>query len=91
MHTQLISLTLLGAAAFAQAPPPKESPKPPQIAAEIRARFWRAQAEDISAAARAKQAQEATKAVQEEMQKECGDKFVLALDAAGEPSCQAKQ
>jgi hypothetical protein len=91
MHTQLIGLILLGMAAFAQAPALKESPKPPQIAAEVRARFWRAQAEAIAANARAKQAQEAAKAVQEEMQKQCGDQFALAMDAAGEPSCQAKQ
>jgi hypothetical protein len=25
------------------------------------------------------------------MQKQCGDQFALAMDAAGEPSCQAKQ
>jgi hypothetical protein len=91
MHTQLIALTLLGGAAFAQAPPPKESPKPPPIAAGTRARFWRAQAEAIAAAARARQTQDAVKAVQEEMQKECGDGFVPALDSAGEPSCQARQ
>jgi hypothetical protein len=91
MHTQLMGLSLLGAAALAQAPPPKESPKPPPIAAEMRARFWRAQAEATAAAARAKLTQEAVKAVQDEMQKECGVNFVLALDAAGEPSCQAKQ
>ena len=91
MHSQLIGIALLGAAAFGQAPPPKESPQPSRIAAEMRARFWRAQAEAIAAAARAKQAQDAARAVQEEMQKECGDKFTLALDAAGEPSCQPKQ
>jgi len=90
MHSQLIGLALLAMAAFAEAPP-KESSKPPQIAAEMRARFWRTQAESIAAAARAKQAQEAAKAAQEEMQKECGDKFVLAMDAAGEPSCQKRQ
>ncbi|MGD0360274.1 MAG: hypothetical protein ABSC93_05365 [Bryobacteraceae bacterium] len=91
MHTQLIGLALLGMAALAQAPPSKSQPKPPQIAAEMRARFWRAQAEAIAAAAKAKQAQEAAKTAQEEMQKECGEQFVLALDASGEPSCQARQ
>lgn len=95
MYSQLIALTLLAAAAlaaaaFAQAPAPKESPKPPQITAELRARFWRTQAEAIAAAARAERAQEAAKAAQEEMRKACGDKFVVALDADGEPSCQAK-
>ncbi|MGC9950384.1 MAG: hypothetical protein ABSF64_28805 [Bryobacteraceae bacterium] len=89
MHTQLIGLTLLGASAWAQAPP-TEPPQPPRIAAEMRARYWRAQAEAIAAAARARQAQEAAKAAQDEMQKACGDKFLLALDAAGEPACQAK-
>ncbi len=91
MYSQLIALTMLGMAALAQPIPPKESPKPPSIAAEIRARFWRAQAEAMAAAARAKQTQEAVKAAQDEMQKACGDQFVLALDAAGEPSCQTKQ
>jgi hypothetical protein len=91
MYSQLIALTLLAVAAFAQAPAPKESPKPPQITAEIRARFWRTQAEAIAAAARAERAQEAAKAAQEEMRKACGDKFIVALDAEGEPSCQAKQ
>jgi hypothetical protein len=91
MYSQLIASTLLAAAAFAQTPAPKEPPKPPQIAAEVRARFWRTQAEAIAAAARAERAQEAAKAAQEEMRKACGEKFVVALDAEGEPSCQAKQ
>jgi hypothetical protein len=91
MYSQLIGLTLLAAAAFAQAPAPKESPKPPQIAAEMRARFWRTQAEAIAAAARAERAQEAAKAAQDEMRKACGEKFIVALDVEGEPSCQAKQ
>jgi len=91
MHTQLMGLTLLAAAALAQVPLQKATPEAPQIAAEMRARFWRAQAEATAAAARAKQAQETAKAVEAEMQKQCGDKFVLALDAAGEPSCQAKR
>jgi len=90
-----MGLTLMGAAAFAQGGAPKEAlqeeNKAPRIAAEMRARFWRSQAEAIATAARAKQAQEALKAAQEEMQKTCGDKFSLALDAGGEPSCQAKQ
>ncbi|HXM44139.1 MAG TPA: hypothetical protein VN924_23085 [Bryobacteraceae bacterium] len=87
MYSQLIGSTLLAVSAFAQAPAAKEAPKPPQIAAEIRARFWRTQAEAIAAAARADRAQEAAKAAQEEMRKACGDKFTVALDAAGEPSC----
>jgi hypothetical protein len=91
MYTQLILLVLLGTAAFGQDSLPKEPAKPPQIPAEMRAHFWRTQAEAIAAAARAKQAQEAAKSAQDEMQKVCGDKFVVALDAAGEPSCQAKQ
>jgi len=91
MYSQLIAFTLLAAAAFAQAPAPQESPKPPQITAEMRARFWRTQAENIAAAARAERAQEAARAAQEELRKACGDKFTVALDAEGEPSCQAKQ
>jgi len=91
MYSQLIALTLLAGAAFAQAPAPTESPKPPQISAEVRAKFWRTQAEAIAAAARAERAQEAAKAVQEEMRKACGERFIVALNAEGEPSCQAKQ
>jgi hypothetical protein len=90
MYSHLIALTLLAAAAFAQAPAAKQSPTLPQITAEMRARFWRTQAEAIAAATRAERAQEAAKAAQEEMRKACGDKFNVALDAAGEPSCQAK-
>ena len=88
-----ITIALLTTAASSlggQAPVPKEVPAP-HITAELRARFWRTQAEAIAAAARAKQAQEAAKAAQEEMQKECGDKLIVALDPSGEPSCQAKQ
>jgi hypothetical protein len=91
MYSQLIALTLLAEAAFAQTHAPKELPKPPQVTAEMRARFWRTQAESIAAAARAERAQEAAKAAQEELRKACGDKFAVALDAEGEPSCQAKQ
>ena len=90
MYSQLIALTLLAASAFAQAPAAKGSPKAPQITAEMRARFWRTQAEAIAAAARAERAQEAAKAAQEAVRKACGDEFVVALDAEGEPSCQAK-
>jgi hypothetical protein len=90
MYSQLIASILLAAAAFAQAPAGKESPKPPQITAEVRARFWRTQAEAIAAAARAEKAQEAAKAAREEMRKACGEKFVVALDSSGEPACQAK-
>jgi hypothetical protein len=90
MHTQLIGLSLLAVAAFAQAPAQKAF-KPPQIPAEMRARFWRTQAEAIAAEARAKQAQEAAKAAQDEMQNVCGDGFALGLDAAGEPACRARQ
>jgi hypothetical protein len=91
MYSQLIVSTLLAAAAFAQASAPKESLKPPQITAEMRARFWRTQAESVAAAARAERAQEAAKAAQEEMRKACGDKFMVALDTEGEPACQPKQ
>lgn len=91
MYSQLIGLMLAGIAALAQAPAMKEESEAPQIGAEMRARFWRTQAEAMAAAARAKQAQEAVKTAQDEMQKTCGEKFALALDAAGEPSCQAKQ
>lgn len=91
MYSHLIALTLLATAAAAQTAAPKESPKPPQIAAEARARFWRTQAEAVAASARAERAQEAAKAAQEELRKACGDKFMVALDADGEPSCQAKQ
>lgn len=91
MYSQLMVLTLIGMTAFGQSAPPKESPKSPRIGAEMRARFWRAQAEAMAAAAKARQAQEAAKAAQEEMQKECGDKFVLAVDPAGEPFCEAKK
>jgi hypothetical protein len=91
MYSQLTALMLLAAAGSAQAPSPKESPKPPQITAEMRARFWRTQAEAIAAAARAERAQEASKAAQAEMRKACGEQFIVALDAAGEPSCQPDQ
>jgi hypothetical protein len=90
MYSQLIASTLVAAAAFAQTAAMKESPKPPQITAEMRARFWRTQAEAVATAARAERAQDASRAAQEEMRKACGDKFIVALDAAGEPTCQAK-
>jgi len=91
MYAQLIALTLLAAPAFTEAAASKESPKPPQITAEMRAKFWRTQAEAIAATARAERAQEAAKAAQEEMRKACGDGFRVALDGQGEPSCQPKQ
>lgn len=90
MYSQLIALTLLTAAAFAQTPAIKEPPKAPQIPAEVRARFWRSQAEAIASAARAERAADAAKTAQEELRKACGDKFVVAMDAEGEPACQPK-
>jgi hypothetical protein len=90
MYSQLIAWALLAGSSFAEAPAAKEASKPPQISAETRAKFWRTQAEALAAAARAERAQDAAKAAQEEMRKACGDKFIVALDEAGEPSCQAK-
>ena len=75
MYAQLMSFFLMGAAAGAQTPTPAEGSKPPQISSELRARFWRAQAEATAAAARAKQAQDTAKAMQDEMQKTCGDRL----------------
>jgi len=91
MYTQLIGLCLLAAAALAQAPAPKETPNTPRIPAEMRARFWRTQAEAMAAETRAKQAQEAAKAAQDDMRKACGDGFALSLDTTGEPACRARQ
>lgn len=79
------------ATAIADTPVPiAQSPAPPKIPAEMRAAFWRSQAEVIGIAAKAKQAQDNAVKIQNDMAQFCGEKWQLALDQTGEPSCQRK-
>lgn len=79
MHSQLMRWLVIGgwwmAASAAEAP---------QIGAEMRARFWRAQAALMAA-------QDGVRRVDAEMARVCGDGFVVGPDGAGEPSCQVKR
>jgi len=58
---------------------------PAQITVEQRARFWRAQAELLSAQNRAERALNALQSIQAEIAKTCGS--AVMLNASGEPAC----
>ena len=60
-----------------------------QITVEMRARFWRAQAEYLAATVQAQRAKAALESAQAEMQKACGEQPVVA-DANGDPECGPK-
>ena len=84
---------ILAAIAFA-ADEPKPAPKAavPTISAELRASFWRRQAEAMTAQNTAQKAKEAADAAVAEMRKACGSTANLELDAAtGEPVCKEVQ
>jgi hypothetical protein len=57
-----------------------------QITAEMRAKFWRAQAEYIAATVQAQRAKAALDSAQAEMQKACGEQPVVA-NSSGDPEC----
>ena len=81
---------MLAAIAFA-ADEPKLAPKAavPTISAELRANFWRKQAESSAANNAAQKAKDAADAAVAEMRKACGTSS-LELDATtGEPVCKA--
>jgi hypothetical protein len=86
---------MLAAIAIA-ADEPKPAPKTvatavPTISAELRANFWRRQAESSAANIAAQKAKEAADAAVAEMRKACGTSS-LELDATtGEPVCKAVQ
>ena len=83
---------ILAAIAFA-ADEPKPAPKAavPTISAELRANFWRKQAESSAANNAAQKAKDAADAAVAEMRKACGTSS-LELDATtGEPVCKAVQ
>ncbi|MDR3798006.1 MAG: hypothetical protein P4K93_07625 [Terracidiphilus sp.] len=87
---RIIAITmLLVYSMFGVAEKPKEAAKIPTITAEQRARFWRAQAEAINAAVRARAAQDVLVTVQSDLLKSCGDwAFIAGED--GEPTCRPK-
>jgi hypothetical protein len=57
-----------------------------QITAEMKAKYWRAQAEYIAAMVQAQRAKAALDSAQAEMQKACGEQPVVA-DPGGDPGC----
>jgi hypothetical protein len=100
MKTILIIMALAGLA-FAQTAPPATKPPIPAealatrlaritpITPEQRARFWRAQAEWISASMQAQKAKSAMDSIQAELAKACGDQQLVA-GPDGEPTCSPK-
>lgn len=67
-----------------------DAPKPvPQITADQRAKFWRSQAEVISAQSQAERAKAAFEASVEALKKACGDQQ-LSIGQDGEPTCTPK-
>ena len=91
--TITLTTIMLAAIAFA-ADEPKPAPKTavPTISAELRANFWRKQAESSAANNAAQKAKDAADAAVAEMRKACGSTANLELDVAtGEPVCKEVQ
>jgi hypothetical protein len=90
-----VLVLLLAVPSFAQqktAPdsPAAAKPSTPVITDAERASFFKAQSQMIQANAQAQQSQAAFQAQVAELQKACGDKFTLQLNAGGDPECIAK-
>ena len=92
---------LLAIPAFAQQKPASTiPPTPPSAAAKpatppvipdaLRAQFFKAQSQMIQANAQAQQRQTEFQAAIAELQKTCGDKHTLQLNANGDPECVAR-
>lgn len=77
------------AVAFAADSPKAEPTKPPVISAELRAKLWRAVAENASAQATAEKAKQRLDATLAEVKNACGE-FSLISDKDGEPICGPK-
>lgn len=58
----------------------------PRITSEMRAQYWRAQAEAIAASVQAQQASSRLTAIQEKLAKACGEQQLIA-GPDGEPIC----
>jgi hypothetical protein len=63
-------------------------PEPQTLSAELRAKFWRAVAEQQSAKAAFERAVENAKATQEALRKACGGSAIV-MNESGEPACEA--
>lgn len=61
------------------------------ISLEHRAKFWRAQTENIIAQVKAKETQLALQEAIKDLTKDCGDKFDLVMGQDGEPTCSSKK
>ena len=85
------TILILALAPLAAQTPKPEPPKAPQIAAEVRAKFWRASAEYSTAQARLQQARAAIEAAQAELQKACGTDADVVAGQDGEPQCKLKK
>ncbi len=84
-------MRLVGALVIVLAILAQEKASAPTISAELRAKFWRAQADNESAQSRAKAALATVQAVIAELQKTCGERHQVALGQDGEPACQEKK
>ena len=82
---KLLVILFCNAFMFAAVPPPSNS----TITPEMRAKYWRAQAEAIASATQAREANAKLQSVQSAMVKSCGD-LPLVAGKDGEPTCQPK-
>ncbi len=82
----LLVFLVFAATMLCESPAPK--PEPQTLTAELRAKFWRAIAEQQSTKAAFERAVENAKATQEALRKACGGSAVVMNDS-GEPACEA--
>lgn len=91
-----LTTLMVGAALFAQTAP-KPAPKLPTISPDLKAQFFKAQAQLLQAQAESERAAKAVKdktdafqATIAELAKTCGDSFQPNLDPQGDPVCALK-
>jgi hypothetical protein len=88
MKKILIALTFIGSMFAADVP--KGPPATKLVSAEIKAKFWKANAIYISQSTKLQQAEAEVKQAQAEAQSFCGDKYNLDLDSQGDLTCVEK-
>ncbi len=86
----LFTLTTLPCLIGQDGPARQADAKAPQITAELRARFWRAVVEQNVAEEQARKAKDNLGTIRAELEKTCGNGFVVGPNETGEPICLLK-
>jgi hypothetical protein len=89
-----LAVTLLSLSAVAQQvtpPPAVKPPTKPQMTSELRARYWRAQAEVLATQLQSDRATATLRQAKQALIDACGPEQQLGSMQDGEPVCEAKR